>query len=236
MKRLGMVLAIVMLFTTVFSATALAGGGNGAPSGAHYNLNIVGVDNPKTADMQDSSRHTIFVPLWGKCNIELVKAPEGESYRVLDGNCFTGGNETPLGTKLNAAFQLPPPDAALDGTLDYSVWVRVPPGQKGEAWMTTCYYDSVDNAEYCMTGATVHLTANKQFTDVSKQLLTVCANLGTLADPEWKTVPLFYGTNDMYWWEYNNQGLKIAQLRFYPANENSGYPLLNPCTAPTRTK
>lgn len=37
--------------------------GNGAPSGPHYNLNIIGVTNPKKADMTGSNRHTIFVPL-----------------------------------------------------------------------------------------------------------------------------------------------------------------------------
>ena len=37
--------------------------GNGAPSGPHYNLNIIGVDKPKTATLTTSDRHTIFV-LW----------------------------------------------------------------------------------------------------------------------------------------------------------------------------
>src|SRR3989441_7632196 len=37
--------------------------GNGAPSGAHYDLNIIGVTKAKAPSMNGSNRHTIFVPL-----------------------------------------------------------------------------------------------------------------------------------------------------------------------------
>ena len=37
--------------------------GNGAPSGAHYDLNIIGVTNGKNPPLTGSNRHTIFVPL-----------------------------------------------------------------------------------------------------------------------------------------------------------------------------
>jgi len=37
--------------------------GNGAPSGPHYNLNIIGVDKAKKADMVGTNGRTIFVPL-----------------------------------------------------------------------------------------------------------------------------------------------------------------------------
>src|SRR5215510_10122400 len=39
--------------------------GNGAPSGAHYNLNIIGVPHDKTADMTGGDGHVIFVQLVG---------------------------------------------------------------------------------------------------------------------------------------------------------------------------
>ena len=107
----------VLLFALLacfLSNVALAGGGNGAPSGAHYNLNIIGVENPKKAEMRDSKRHTIFMPLvadkssgrLSKKNIsdvgsngELTYAQTmivenkiwlvlGDSFRVCDGNGF----------------------------------------------------------------------------------------------------------------------------------------------------
>ena len=46
--------------------------GNGAPSGAHYNLNIIGVgDNFTEADMTGNMGHRIFVKLEGKTKINL---------------------------------------------------------------------------------------------------------------------------------------------------------------------
>ena len=79
-------LLVVCLVTPAFAA------GNGAPAGAHYNLNIIGVAKDKTAVMTDTSRHTIFVPLEGKTSIRLT---EGD-FAVLDGN----------GTDGQAAFRL----------------------------------------------------------------------------------------------------------------------------------
>ena len=38
--------------------------GNGAPSGSHYQVNIIGVSNPKTTDLTNNGRR-IFVPLAG---------------------------------------------------------------------------------------------------------------------------------------------------------------------------
>lgn len=72
-------IAVLALVVPLVAASA----GNGAPSGAHYNLNIIGVDKAKTADMDGSKRHTIFVPLVGSCKINLA---EGD-FQVLDGNC-----------------------------------------------------------------------------------------------------------------------------------------------------
>ena len=86
--------------------------GNGAPSGAHYNLNIIGVPKGKTADMTGGSGRRIFVPLTGKCNIKLSEG----AFQVLDANC-TDNNQ--------ATFQLPNPDPENDGITEYSVWASV---------------------------------------------------------------------------------------------------------------
>jgi len=40
-------------------------------TGSHYQINIIGVQNPKTADMDNSNGRTIFVPLEGSANIYL---------------------------------------------------------------------------------------------------------------------------------------------------------------------
>lgn len=87
----------------LFSLNALAGQGNGAPNGAHYNLNIIGVENAKNPDMTGSNRHTIFVPLVtrGKgirstnndveIHTQIWLAP-GDDFRVCDGNGFDEAN------------------------------------------------------------------------------------------------------------------------------------------------
>src|SRR5512146_2123854 len=92
--RIPMIAFIAATAVIVLALMAGAGQsvtGNGCPSGAHYNLNIIGVANPKTADMTDTSGHTIFVPLEGNVKIGLALAPEGESFAVLDRN-GTDGN------------------------------------------------------------------------------------------------------------------------------------------------
>ena len=47
-----------------------------------------------------------------------------------------------------------------------------------------------------------------KFVNVSKELLQVCVN-GALQ-------PLFGNANYDYYWNYDNQGLRLAQMRFYP--------------------
>ena len=83
---------------------------NGAPSGAHYNLNIIGVPKEKTADMTNGKGHRIFVPLTGHTKIWLSEGP----YEVLDAN----------GTDGSASFQLPNPDPDNLGITEYSVYAR----------------------------------------------------------------------------------------------------------------
>ena len=55
---------LVVLTVAVAGSPALAQTGNGAPSGPHYNLNIIGVEkNEESDDLTGSNRHTIFVAL-----------------------------------------------------------------------------------------------------------------------------------------------------------------------------
>jgi hypothetical protein len=84
--------------------------GNGGPSGAHYNLNLIGVSNNKSADLTGNDGHRIFVPLTGSTKIMLSQG----DFQVLDAN----------GTDGQAAFQLPNPDPDNDGVTQYSVFAR----------------------------------------------------------------------------------------------------------------
>jgi len=187
-----------------FNNQALAG--NGAPSGPHYNLNIIGVPKGKTADMTGSQGHTIFVPLDGRCRINLT---EGD-YEVRDRNCTDGP----------ALFALPNPDLNNDGITAYSVYARALGKPGGSSTTTTCFDDAGTTDTYCSIYQMVLVrdTGKSSFTNVSKELLYVYVD--TNGDGTVERIPLFSDAADAYFWDYDNRGLKLAQLRFYEISTN----------------
>jgi hypothetical protein len=212
MKRVCFYLALLLVLS--LAIPAYAGGGNGAPSGAHYNLNIIGVPKDKTAAMDENNGHRIFVKLEGKSKIMLG---EGDEFRVIDAN----------GTDHDGAtFQLPCPDIENDGVTEYSVWARAL-GKPGEgedvkAIMSTCAYDDPEEegmepelvcTMYSLT--MVRTKGRSKFKDVSKELLYIYADL---VEDDFNTperYPLFDDALEGYFWDYDNHGLKLAQFRFY---------------------
>ncbi len=187
---------------------AAAPTGNGALSGAHYNLNIIGVANGKNANMTGGDGHRIFVPLSGTAKINLK---EGD-FAVLDAN----------GTDGTAAFQLPSPDADNDGVTSYSVYSRALGTPGGSSTTTTCAIDPTTGEKVCSNLAMVLVrdTGGSKFTNVSKALLYVYADLD--GDGTVERLPLFDDRLQDYFWQYDNNRLRIAQLRFYevPTNVN----------------
>ena len=185
----------------VLAWAATAQAGSGAPSGAHFNLNVIGVSNPKDSSLTDSQRHTIFVPLTGKCTIQLSPG----TYTVLDGNCTDG----------TSAFQLPNPDPDGDGTTTYSVFARALGKPGGSSTTTTCATDPSDGSTVCsVIPLTLIRTKGKQtFQNVTKNLSYIYQDIddnGTI-----DRVPLFDSRLEDYFWGYDNNGLKVAQFRFY---------------------
>ena len=217
--------------TTSVATVSVATTGNGAPSGSHYNLNIIGVPKDKTADMNNNDGHRIFVQLNGgsavgdivgknftdisKVNtILLAQAPTGESFRVLDANATD---------KNGAIFQLSP-----DVSTTWTVWARALGKPRGTADMTTCAtvtvidpLTGVTTQEVVCSLATLHLerTKNAKFQNVTSYLLSVTLSAAdaTLAGCTSTTVGLFDPCLQNYFWNYDNIGLKLLQLRFYPA-------------------
>lgn len=190
---------------------------DGTLSGAHYNLNIIGVPKGKTADMTGNNGGRIFVDLEGKSKINLTPAPEGESFQVLDANGTKDGGSV-------AAFQLP-----KDVATNWTVWARVPGNQSGSAKITTC-------AEYAYDGTPIDISLCSsvtmdrlnygKFTNVSSDLLYVTLS-SDIVNSDGQTVvkagsyPLFDEALINYFWEYDNNGLKILQLRFYPKTSST---------------
>jgi len=181
-------------------ASASRGLGNGAPTGAHFELNVIGVPKDKTADMTGDNGRRIFVPLSGSTKILLS---EGD-FQVLDGN----------GTDGPAAFQLPNPDPDGDGVTTYSVWARALGKPGGSSTTTTCAYDLAGEL-WCSDQSMVLVrgTGKSSFTNVTKDLLFLYADLD--GDGVDERYGLFDPALQDYFWSVDNSGLRLAQLRFY---------------------
>ena len=208
---------------------------NGAPSGGHYNLNIIGHTQCSGDDLKDTNRHNIQVLLRGGDAAGAINGTlaatldkrnkiflqEGD-FQVIDGNaCDSDG----------ALFQLPanpftcpatdPECLNTDPTFqEYLVWARARSGG-GSATITTCRQDKVTGEFQCSTENTLDvLTRTKgkntnNFTNVTKELTTVC--LDTDGDGACNLRSgIFSEAAFTYFWDYDNSGLRLAQLRFYP--------------------
>jgi hypothetical protein len=138
---------------------------------------------------------------------------EGDEFQVLDAN----------GTDGEAAFLLPNPDPDGDGTTVYSVFARALGTPGGSSLTTTCatgpgddgVLGTVDDEEICSV-VTLELTRDRgrsRFENVSKQLLYIYADID--GDLDLDRVALFDDALEGYFWDYDNNGLKLAQLRFY---------------------
>lgn len=234
MKRPVYYLALVLTFVFANSAHAT---GNGAPSGAHYNLNIICVPKGKQADMTNTQGHTIFVPCDGPTKINLI---EGADFEVLDRN----------GTDGSASFQLPPADTGVitdepnrndectlynsDGTIDddgipdagdfyvcgtgisvYSVFTRALGNPRGTAVVMLCGLAD-DGTPVCGVDNQLTLDASgrpPKFENVTANLLYLF-NV-TIDGVFYKRIPLFSDVLQDYFWSYENNGLKLLQMRFY---------------------
>ncbi len=177
--------------------------GNGGPSGAHYDLNLIGVSN--TLTQNNSGGSVIHVPLTGSCQIDLSQG----SFAVLDDNCTDG----------TAGYQLPNPDPTNSGYTTYSVFVRALGKPGGSSSTTTCATDPTTGTLYCSIYSSVETRTKGQqtFTNVSKELLYVYYydSKGNLV-----RVPLFDSSLENYYWQYDNNGLRNLQMRFYEVTTN----------------
>jgi hypothetical protein len=198
----GLVLALGLSTSATYGQT-----GNGAPNGPHYNLNIIGVPKAKTALMKDDGLtgqygHAIFVKEDGTSKIMLTK---GDTFQVLDKNGTDGDG---------AEFQLPAPDPDGDGITQYSVFARALGKPSGSAIVTTCGTDPIGDMECSIISLNLDASSRpSKFTNVSKYLLYIYADVDLDTDVD--RVPLFTDKWRDFFWDYDNNGLKLAQLRFY---------------------
>lgn len=143
-------------------------------NGPHYNLNIIGVENPKNSNLQDSNRHTIFVALGKNGGIATsIYLVPGEDFQVCDGNGFDAAVDCDGNSKstYGAVFQLPcntnidtdpnvtvvPCDVPEAQQASYTVWARALGKPGGQATAKTCARDLTTNpvTVVCSTGVVI---------------------------------------------------------------------------------
>lgn len=203
---------LVIMLMPALAAAGQTETGNGCPSGAHYNLNIIGMSHAKNVDPESitSEGHRIFVQLGSKNNTATTKISlvEGTDFAVLDYD----------GTDGQAKFQLPNPDPDGDGVTVYSVYLRVLGKPGGKIRMTTAATDpNFEEIVSDMSVVSVREKGQSKFANVSAALLYIYAWVFDDATGTWvyQRVPLFSDLLQDFLWQYDNNSVRLAQLRFY---------------------
>ena len=218
--------------------------GHGAPRGAHdYQLNIIGTGG-KSVEMDGNNGHRIFVPLEGKTKIYLY---EGD-YAVLDANATDGEGAFQLPAPgLDAYIVGDPGDADVESS--YSIFVRPLGKPGGWATITTCaelldstfggllgggdknILNRTDGDAYCsieQVGAEVTFRekGKSTFANVTAELTTIVFEVeilddeGQVIETIQVRVPIFDDALENEYWEYDNNGLRLLQVRFYDCSTN----------------
>jgi hypothetical protein len=215
MLRIVTLLAVSFLALAAVPATQAE---IGLPSGEHYNLNILGKEKIGGGTGGKATGGKIFVPLYGTCRIFLS---EGD-YQVTDADCIKDAK---------AAFTLPSPEVNETGATAYSVYIRPLGKPGGSAEFKSCFQelnpDTMTVEEWCSSEKVVvaRVAGSSPATDITPQATTVCYDAD--GDGDIDREPIFSDANKDYLWKYDNSGLRLAQLRFYPiAGDVSG-----PCPA-----
>jgi hypothetical protein len=219
MKKVGLVLAAAAMVAFASGAAMAAkkrDSGNGAPSGSHFTLNLVGVDAGKSRN-KGSGGSVMFVDLVGKVTIDLCNTDGGnDGCGEYNGFVVIDGDATSTSGDGYGLFGLPTPGDA-DGDSEYSLFIRGHGKSGTSADITVCGDpDTVTSSdEFCDTGATVTVdggSAGKKFQNVTSKLLYIYSG------DSGKRVPLFDDDYEDYYWEYDNNGLRVTQMRFYPCS------------------
>jgi hypothetical protein len=186
-KILAIVLAVAMVASIAGIAFAqVAETGNGAPSGAHYNLNIIGVPNEKV-DFDGGNGARIFVSRNGPTTFYVNG---GTSYEVLDRN----GTDGEVGWSRTQPGIIFPYDATATPTWRVQIWVRLEGPQGSSVQWTSAYFDGTEYVLYDQF--TLTKDKSTKFTEKTGQLL---------ADQY----------QDMLWTLDQKTNFRICQMRIY---------------------
>ncbi len=215
MKKIALLGICAVLFGLLAASASLAGGSKWQVNGPHYNLNIIGME--KHGTVGDSDGHTMFVKLDGKTKIVMTQSTGG-SFQVTDRNGLDG----------SASFNIAPGH--------YNVYA-IPHGKPGGKVDVTAYgnfTDAVDGSTLLPLGyVNIARSAGKpQSVNINELFyvdVTICTGLnattGTCAEETTYTDYWVFDVPELleYYWDYNNDGLRQLQVRFYQCTlDNTG--------------
>lgn len=237
MKKLITAFAVTTLVAGSLCGAAFAGqnlNGNGFPTGRHFDLNIIGVQKDKVASMDFSNRHTIFVPLYTGGDVPRqvkIEYVAGEDFQVLDGNAtndnyaliqvpyeycgdLTAGCTNMLSYNVYArAVGKPGGTALVTAECEYTLSVVDPNGTAGLTCEDTLLMGSFDVIRAKGKPQTQDISGIFRATGCLDQTADGVCNTGDL---EFRNLWIFNIPQlDSYMWNYDNNGLKNMQIRFY---------------------
>ena len=205
------ILIIIGLFVAVaFMIPGVSADSPWQVHGAHYNLNIIGVkDSDQIKEVGNSMGHTMFVKLSGRTKI-IMTQDAGGVFQVVDRNGLDGETE----------FNIAPGY--------YNVYARAlgKPNNHVDITAEGLFDDAQDGEKVIWLGA-VKLTRESgkpQSVNINKlfyvdvilctaydEINQVCTKTTTFTDT-W-----VFDIDELisYWWDYDNDGLKLLQVRFY---------------------
>lgn len=240
---LAVVLVLTLGVTPVFAGN---GNGNGGPkpgtdfNGPHYNLNLIGKDKVMPGDKDNPDRHTMFVPLdtegmtftnpddpysptWDGIKIEMT---QGAEFAMIDGNATDGYGAFQLGPgkyHVYIAVKAKSPKYE-DPYTDITGWVQAYDNVGALWYYIDVGYVQVKKGKNSWTDATdlfFVTTSEDDFGFVTGSEADYITGLGIWVFDYMAGLDAWtaggYDLSDLaYFWEFDNRGNKLIQVRFYP--------------------
>ena len=221
--------------------------GHGGPQGPHdYQLLIIGTGD-KNPDMTGDNGHRIFVPLWGKVKINLEEGPY--AVLDANGTDNDGATFQLPAPGLDAYIIGDPGDADVESAYSVFIRPLGAPGGWATITTCADVLDStfggllsgadikilndagelggLCSIEQVGQDITLREKGQSKFTNVTAALTTIVFEVeididgdGNVDETVQVRVPIFDDSLENEYWEYDNHGLRLLQVRFYDCSTN----------------
>lgn len=245
-KLIAIVLAVTLVLTLALGSGMALAKPNGGPkpgtdfNGPHYNLNLIGKNKVMPGDYDNPDRHTMFVPLdtegmtftnpddpysptWDGIKIEMT---QGAEFAMIDGNATDGYGAFQLGPgkyHVYIAVKAKSPKYE-DPYTDITGWVQAYDNVGALWYYIDVGYVQVKKGKNSWTDATdlfFVTTSEDDFGFVTGSEADYITGLGIWVFDYMAGLDAWtaggYDLSDLaYFWEFDNRGNKLIQVRFYP--------------------